>query len=66
MFNNLNRLNDAKPEERLSFSLMSFVGSGYFTISLSDGSNQRIPHVENEFDFVSRGTYLEISKADIE
>lgn len=36
VFNNLEKLHNAKAEERLSFSLMSFIGSGYFSISLSD------------------------------
>jgi hypothetical protein len=45
---------------------MSFLGKGYFSISLSDNTVQRVPHVEDDYDFLSKSNYLELTRKDID
>jgi hypothetical protein len=66
IFHALDKLNQAGDSERLAISLMSFLGKGYFSVSVSDNTVQRVPHVETEADFISRGNYLELTKAQIQ
>lgn len=67
VFSDLQKLAQSpEARERLAITVMAFVGQGYFCVAVGDAHTQRVPHIEDSYDWASKGAYLELTKEQVD
>ncbi|KAM3137107.1 hypothetical protein pb186bvf_010835 [Paramecium bursaria] len=58
-------LQEIEKEENLYISLLSYAGSGYFSVTVNGPENMTVPHILGPYDFHADGPYLQIRKENL-